>query len=227
MEHLHWDWIGRVRNCVNYRLVSRQTWRSSQDLYYRAHRKVQYLGAAELSSKRPYACHLYLYKKPRCGRKANRSVVHFAKHSNGEVFQRQQKDPWLLATNLPPDEGSAKQVIHLYGKRMQIEECFRDLKSDRFGFGVTLSRSRHIERLNILLLIAALATLCLWWTGLAARKRGWQWHFQANTVRHTNVLSIPYLALAVIRRIDYVLTITELIETKKALLIYINQKNEV
>jgi len=160
VEQLQWDWIGRIRNCVNYRLTSRQLWRYSQDLYYRAHRKVQYLGAAELSSKHPYACHLYLYKKPRCGRTAHRSVVHFAKHSNGDVFQKQQKDPWLLATNLAPEVISAQHIIHLYGKRMQIEECFRDLKSDRFGFGVTLSRSRHSERLNILLLIAALATVC-------------------------------------------------------------------
>ena len=227
VEQLQWDWIGRIRNCVNYRLTSRRTWRYSQDLYYRAHRKVQYLGAAELSSKHPYACHLYLYKKPRCGRTANRSVVHYSKHSNSDVFQKQQKDPWLLATNIAPEDISAQRIIHLYSKRMQIEECFRDLKSDRFGFGATLSRSRQSERLNILLLIAALATVCLWWVGCAARAHGWQRHFQANTVRDREVLSIPFLALAVLRRTEYVLTMTELIEIKNALLIYINQQNEV
>lgn len=222
VEALGWDWIGRIRNCVNYRLVCHRTWRYSQDVYYRARRKVKYLGAAELSSKRPYACYLYLYKKPGQGRKANRSVVHFAKHSNSEVFHKQQQDPWLLATNLSPAHLGSEQIVRLYGKRMQIEECFRDLKSDRFGFGFTLSRSRNSERLNILLLIAALATLCLWWTGILARQKGWHRHFQANTVRHTHVLSIPYLALAVIRRSDYVVTMTELVQAKRELLVYFN-----
>lgn len=203
VESMGWHWMGRIRNCVNYRLKSRQQWRKTKDLYYRATQKVRYLGAAELSSKRPYDCHLYLYKKAKQYRKANRSVMHFAKHSNSDVYQKQQKDPWLIATNLSPDDFSPKQVIKLYGKRMQIEECFRDIKSDRFGFGFTLSRSKNIERLNILLLIAALATLCLWWTGYYAREQGWQRHFQANTIRDRHVLSISGIASYTTKKLCY------------------------
>jgi hypothetical protein len=227
VEALGWDWIGRIRNCVNYRLLSRLKWRYSQDLYYRASSKVKYLGAAELSSKRPYHCHLYLYKKPRQGRVENRSIVHTIRHSHSRYFRKQQKDPWLLATNLTPEELGAQAIIRLYSKRMQIEECFRDLKSDRFGFGLALSRSKRIDRLNNLLLLAALATLCLWWIGYAARAKQWQRHFQANTVRHTHVLSVPFLALAVIRRQDYRLSVTELIQARNQLLIFINEKNNV
>lgn len=117
--------------------------------------------------------------------------------------------------------------MRLYGKRMQIEECFRDMKSDRFGFGLNLSRSKQPGRLNILLLIAALATLCLWWIGYYARQQGWYLQFQANTVQDRNVLSIPFLALAVARRPDYVINMTELIQAHKALLCYICEKNNV
>ena len=108
-------------------------------------------------------------------------MVHKTKHSNCDVFESQQKDPWLLATNLEPTEFSSKRIVQLYGKRMQIEEAFRDLKSDKFGFGVTNSRSKNINRLNVLLMIAALVTLCLWWVGLLAQQQGWHRHFQANS----------------------------------------------
>ena len=110
---------------------------------------------------------------------------------------------------------------------MQIEECFRDLKSDRFGFGFTLSRSKNTKRLNVLLLIAALATVCFWWIGLYAKQQGWQRHFQANTVKNTNVLSTPFLALAVIKRDDYVINMTELIKATTALMYYIYAQNKL
>ena len=154
VEAMGWAWLGRVRNCVKYRLHTREQWRDTKSLYYRATSRIQYLGKADLSIKRPYACHLYLYKKRKQYRQANRSVMHFAKHSNSDVFAAQQKEPWLLATNLHPDDYSAKKIVQLYGKRMQIEEAFRDLKSDKFGFGITVSRSKNVKRLNTLLLIA-------------------------------------------------------------------------
>lgn len=213
VEALGWSWLGRVRNCVNYRLHSRQQWRRTTDLYYRANKHIQYLGPADLSVKRPYPCHLYLYKKPKQHRKANRSCLHYAKHSNCDVFAAQQTEPWLLATNLSPNEFSPKGIVQLYGKRMQIEEAFRDLKSDKFGFGITISRSKNIERLNVLLLIAAIATVCLWWVGLYAQQQGWHRHFQANSIVDRKVLSIPFLALQVLRREDYFLRLFDLDES--------------
>lgn len=226
VEDLGWFWLGRVRNCVNYRLHSRQTWRRTTNLYYRANKQIQYLGSADLSSRRPYPCHLYLYKKPKQHRKANRSVQHMAKHSNCDVFQKQQTDPWLIATNLSPDNYSPKRIMQLYGKRMQIEEGFRDLKSDKFGFGFTISRSHNVERLNILLLIAALATLCLWWIGLYAYQQGWHRHFQANTITKRRVLSIPFLALQVIQRPDYPIMLYELEPIMEKLSYLIKQCND-
>ena len=227
VEDLGWHWVGRIRNSINYRLHSRRQWRPTENLYYRANSKVQYLGPAELSSRKPYDCHLYLYKKPNQGRKEKRSVVHSIRHSASRYFKKQQKDPWLIASNMSPDDVSPEQIIKLYGKRMQIEECFRDLKSDRFGFGFTLSRSKNIDRLNILLLIAALATVCLWWIGLYAKQQGWHRHFQANTVSDRNVLSIPFLALEVIRRQDYIIYLIDLLEVADDLSFYIMEQNQV
>jgi len=226
VEAMGWAWLGRVRNCVKYRLHTRHQWRSTKDLYNRATSRICYLGKADLSVKRPYSCHLYLYKKRKQYRKAKRSVMHIAKHSNSDVFEMQQKEPWLLATNLSPEEYSAKKIVQLYGKRMQIEEAFRDLKSDKFGFGITLSRSKNVERLNILLLIAAIATVCLWWIGVLAQQQGWHRHFQANTVVERRVLSIPFLALQVIQREDYFIRLSDLDESLTLLANLILEANE-
>ncbi|MBA3493864.1 MAG: IS4 family transposase [Gammaproteobacteria bacterium] len=137
VEKLGWHWIGRVRNCINYRLKSHSTWKNTTELYARASARPRYLGHAELSSKHPYNCHLYLYKKTPQHRKPKRSVAHLAKHSNSTVFAKQQRDPWLIAANLSPAQCSPKKIMTLYGKRMQIEAGFRDLRSDQFGFGLT------------------------------------------------------------------------------------------
>ena len=226
VEALDWHWLGRVRNCINYRLQTRTKWRRTTDLYYRANKKMVHLGLAELGKKKPYPCHLYLYKKASRNRKTNRSVMQYAKHSNNDVFIKQQSEPWLIATNLSPELYSAKKIMRLYGTRMQIEEGFRDLKSDKFGFGLTISRSKNIERLNILLLIAALATLCLWWIGLHAEQQGWHRHFQANTIKKRRVLSIPFLALQIIQRPDYYIMLYDYEKIMDALSILIKQCNE-
>ena len=218
VEALGWHWIGRVRNVINYRLLSRKTWRKTTDLYYRARAIPRYLGAAELSSKNPYLCHLYLYKKPKQFRQSNRFVIHFAKHGTSETFAEQQRQPWLIATNLSLQSFSPKNMIDLYGKRMQIESSFRDLKSDRFGFSFALTRTTRIDRLNILLLIGALATLCLWWLGLLARAKQWHLHFQANTVTDRHVLSALFLGKAVLNRNDYRFSFKELINAHRQLL---------
>ena len=189
--------------------------------------KPQYLGECELSSRRPYRCHLYLYKKTEQYRRVKRSSYHQAKHADNEVFARQQREPWLLATNLDPVHFKALRIVRLYGKRMGIEAGFRDLKSDEFGFGLSLSRSRRLDRLNMLLLIAALATVCLWWVGLIAEQSNWHRQFQANTVRDRRVLSVPYLGREVVRRGDYLITLGDLILAPQLLLQHISTAHEL
>ncbi|WP_339934055.1 transposase, partial [Vibrio splendidus] len=60
------------------------------------------------------------------------------------------------------------QITNLYAKRMQIEEAFRDLKSTAYGIALRHNRTRCTKRLDILLLIALLAEILMWWNGLIA-----------------------------------------------------------
>lgn len=76
---------------------------------------------------------------------------------------------------------------------MQIEEAFRDLKSERFGLGFQASLSTDTQRIAILLLIALLALMVAWIIGTSLEITGQQRCYQANTERQRRVLSVIYL----------------------------------
>lgn len=63
------------------------------------------------------------------------------------------------------------------------------MKNTRNGFSLRHCRSLDTERLNVTLLIAAIAMLLLWIVGVLAKQQELHVLFQANTVRHRNVLS--------------------------------------
>ena len=202
VESLGWHWVGRIRNGVKYKTFHSDEWDTVYSLYPKATSKPKLVGWCALSHKRPYECYLYLYKKRAGKRRTHRTVHAFRRHAKESGFKKQQRDPWLIATNISPNEFAASDIIRIYGKRMQIEECFRDLKSHRSGFGFNFCLSRKIERINTLLLMAALASLCLWWIGFAAERKGWQYSFQANTVKSRKVLSTLFIAKEVVKRHD-------------------------
>ena len=81
---------------------------------------------------------------------------------------------------------------------MQIEEGFRDIKSHRFGLSLTYHRTSSVERLQVLLLISTLAIVVLWLLGMAVVLRHEHYQFQANIVRHKNVLSVIFIGLQMI-----------------------------
>ena len=64
--------------------------------------------------------------------------------SNGS-FSQSNKEPWLLATNLPL-EVTPVDIVNLYFKRMQIEESFRDMKSHQFGLAGRYVRTHCVNR---------------------------------------------------------------------------------
>lgn len=76
-------------------------------------------------------------------------------------------EPWFLFTDLPK---GAVRLTELYGKRMGIEEMFRDDKSLRNGFALRLTQLTRADRLDRLLLILALAYWLLVGTGLVAAR---------------------------------------------------------
>jgi len=90
-------------------------------------------------------------------------------------------------------------AVRLYRKRMQIEESFRDLKSSRYGFSFEHSNCRKAERIEIFLLIAMLACLIAYLTGVAAEAKNLHHHFQVNTIKR-RVLSYFFLGCRIIEK---------------------------
>ena len=74
---------------------------------------------------------------------------------------------WFLMTDL---KGTAHQLCALYGRRMTIEQLFRDHKSKRNGWSLRDTQLQTPQRLDRLLLILALAYLLLCGIGLIARR---------------------------------------------------------
>ena len=107
----------------------------------------------------------------------------------------------LGGTSLPHGHDSARRVTQLYGKRMQIEETFRDLKCHRWGFGLRYARCYDAKRPEILLLLGALATLVAWLVGLAGRTLQLHRHLQANTERRREVLSTFFIGWQLSKRL--------------------------
>ena len=214
VERYGWDWVGRVRNQVKYRLArgaadgASGAWATTRALYPAATPRPRHLGRAVLARRQSYACELYLVRQYRRGPGRPRRA--HGRSAAARRCRRLHKDPWLLATSLPHTGGAARRVVALYALRMRIEEGIRDTKDVRWGFGLRDARSRRAERVEVLLLVAALGALACWLAGLAAEARAWGRHFQVNTVRRRAVLSTVFVGRQLLRSLRFRLRCREL-----------------
>jgi hypothetical protein len=89
-------------------------------------------------------------------------VVHWPRN-----LPKKRDECWFLMTDL---KGTARRLCELYGRRMTIEQLFRDDKSKRNGWSLRDTLLTKPERLDRLLLIMAIAYLLLCGIGLLATK---------------------------------------------------------
>jgi hypothetical protein len=79
---------------------------------------------------------------------------------------KRRDEPWYLMTDL---EGRAEALCRLYGRRMSVEELFRDAKSRRNGQALRHTRFRMAERFDRFLVVVALAYVLTVGLGLKAK----------------------------------------------------------
>lgn len=106
-------------------------------------------------------------------------------------WKRGEKEPWLLATDLP----SRQKTLGAYRRRMWIEEMFGDLKGN--GFDLESTHLRHFLCLSRLTLAVALLYVWLISTGSKAIKNG-QRHCVDRAERRD--LSIFQIGLRLVKR---------------------------
>ena len=110
-----------------------------------------------------YSTQAHRLSAPRPHRHINILRVYRERPRSPDLVRIERKrDPWTLVTSLGLVHLTAKQIVKIYSKRMQIEESFRDLKCARYGCAFDYSLTRHPDRLMILVLIHALATFVAW-----------------------------------------------------------------
>jgi hypothetical protein len=84
-------------------------------------------------------------------------------------------EPWFLVSDL--SKGDAIGLTELYGKRMGVEEFFRDAKSVRNGLALRHTQVKKADRFDRLILVLVLAYLLLTGLGLRALRehRAGEW----------------------------------------------------
>ena len=199
VNSMGWYWIGRIRNRDMVRPAGEDKWVGCKTLYPFATPKAQSLGQYDYVRNHPTPCRLMLIKRIKQGRhkKGKLGKRLHSKHSLKNA--RAQREPWLLAVSPRLDHLSAQAVVAVYAQRMQIEESFRDLKSERFGLGFSSNRSTQKDRLGVLLLVACLASFVLRLIGEVGKAKQLDFQFQSNTRRSRPVLSVINLALQLVR----------------------------
>lgn len=204
IKSLGWDFIGRIRGNKQLRLTRKgECWFRRQEL--QASSKPEYLGPGTLSRAEYAQCdgHFYLHKKESKGRKHKHARCRIRRKSQVHDGRSAAKEPWLIFSST--DDFKPREIMKLYSRRMQIEQNFRDEKSERFGFGLRASYSRSAGRMLVLM-----STIVLWLIGYHAENKGLHLRYEANSIKTRRVISYLTLAKNVIRHSPLILSRTVL-----------------
>ena len=199
VNRMGWYWIGRIRNRDMVSPANDGAWAGCKTLYPRATVSAKSLGQYNYVRNHPVPCRLVLIKRIKQGRHKKGKFGKRLHSKQSLKSARAQREPWLLAVSPRLDHLSAQAVVAVYAQRMQIEESFRDLKSERFGLGFSSSRSTQKDRLGVLLLVACLASFVLRLIGEVGKAKQLDFQFQSNTRRSRPVLSVISLALQLVQ----------------------------
>jgi hypothetical protein len=167
LEQWGWRYVMRQKSSHLVKLKGQSVWQPFGTLVERAGQHF-WFASALLTEKHAYPAHLLAYWKV------------------GE------KEPWLLATNLPTE----RAALRAYRRRMWIEEMFGDFK--KHGFDLESSHLRHFLRLSRLTLVVAFLYLWLVAFGAQVIKRG-QRHLVDRADRKD--LSIFRIGLSMVERL--------------------------
>ncbi|WP_042859788.1 IS4 family transposase [Dickeya sp. NCPPB 3274] len=187
IRSLGWHFVGRIRGSLYFQIIGNTDWQMARDITSTA--TPRYLGFGRLARNASRDClgHFYTVHKRGSGRK---STQRFPR--TDRMYQKNAREPWLLFTSLLGYK--PREIIKIYSRRMQIEQNFRDEKSERYGLGLRASKSRGERRISVLCLVASLYSIIMWLTGYYLEKKGINLWFQANSVKSRRVLS--YLTLS-------------------------------
>lgn len=216
VRQMGWHFVGRLRNKNLALLENTQTWQLSSSFFKEATGKPAHLGHGLLTEKEQVPVHIVLYKgksKNRHKRNLNKKISAAGKSKR---YSNSAKEPWVLVTSLSQASDNPVHIVNIYRQRMRIEENFRDTKCSHYGQGLKHSLTRRPERMDILLLISAIATFAAWIAGLITILAGKASDFQAHSAKFTQSLSVVYLGRETIKK-KFIVSNTDVIKAFNAL----------
>ena len=168
VERLSWRWVGRIRGRDYLRLNKR--WIGCKALFQKATETPTALGEGDWVRSNPLRAIFILVRRAKQGRRAKTANGKRSRSKKSIQAARAAREPCLLVASPALASWAPQKVAKLYRQRMQIEESFRDMKSQHFGEGLECSRSDGVGRFTVLVLIASLAAFLLWLLGTAAER---------------------------------------------------------
>ena len=218
LNKLNWYFVGRVRGVSQMCRLGEKDWKTCDEMHNFATNKPTILGDYELSKKKPMRCRLFIYQKSLIGRIRKTKIGTKMSRNLSHDYGRTEKEPWLLASNLPITQNISQQVVNIYKSRMQIEETFRDLKNSCYGLGLIKTLTGSQKRMEVLMLISNLVLFILGIIGKAGYNLGLNSHFQANTITKRKVLSLWFLGRQIYQHKNYKIPIGALMNSLKSIM---------
>lgn len=169
-EALGFTCIGRLRGMIQLRPVGETDWARIPDFAGLPSGRLIDLGVCEIGKTRGHRARVVIYRNPPKGRKHRDVRGRVMRHRASRDQARSTREAWVLVVSTALEHLSADAIVRHYARRMQIEEGFRDLKDPRFGAALQHSMTRVPARMEILLLLHALASVAAWLRGLYARQ---------------------------------------------------------
>ncbi len=195
-ERFHWHWVGRIRgrDFIRKDNSKNNQWLSSKQWHKKATGTAKHLGGIQWVKKNPLSAFIVLIRK---SKKQRHSLTYKGKKrqsKSNKAHVKRENEPWLLVASLSLKERTAKQIVKIYGTRMQIEEGFRDCKSVHYGLGLSQNRRMSQDRRSVLCLIAACTIFVLWCIGVAGKQTDSAKRVRVNSSSKRETYSTIFLA---------------------------------
>ncbi len=195
-KQFQWHWVGRIRgrDFLCWDNGDDNQWFNSKSLHVKATRAAKYLGCIQWVKSNPLLAFIVLVRKTKKHRKALTFKGKKRQSKSNNAHVKRESEPWLLVASLSLMERTAKQIVKIYGARMQIEEGFRDCKSVHYGLGLSQNIRMNQDRRSVLCLIAACTIFVLWCIGVAGKQTAMAKQVRVNSSSKREPYSVIFLA---------------------------------
>lgn len=194
VEEMGWDFVTRIRGRTKIRVTPEMPWFSAQNAHEHWNGEVRSFPNAQVNVSDPVSYRVIVRDKRT--KRARKKPKKSGRRIREQRAVKRAHESWVLVTSLR--KLRAKQIARIYEMRMQIELSLRDDKSLALGWGLEHARCRSNARVEMQLLLIALATVMALLVGIHAEQQGLHFRHQANTVRKRRVISLLTLGMRIL-----------------------------